>query len=156
MGGPEMSEKNHESEDDASATITTTTTPAKSSSSLADRDNNNKIQCDNKNKGDNDTHPQNSQVSKLTNKGSASTEERNQSTEEQIHLASHISTEEHGCTTTGPRQLLTSAMTHQEKSNEKSVEVDDNEKPEDITKPENEKADSSVVLRETTSTASEV
>ena len=47
-------------------------------------------------------------------------------------------------------------MTHQEKSNEKSVEVDDNEKPEDITKPENEKADSSVVLRETTSTASEV
>ena len=79
-----------------------------------------------------------------------------QSTEEQINLASHISTEEHGCTTTGPRQLLTSAMTHQEKSNEKSVEVDDNEKPEDITKPENEKADSSVVLRETTSTASEV
>merc|ERR1711881_728850 len=65
--GPEMSEKNHESEDDASATITTTTTitltteldpdnnndsvsiPIKttttksSSSSLADRDNNNKV-----------------------------------------------------------------------------------------------------------------
>ena len=79
-----------------------------------------------------------------------------QSTEEQINLASHISTEEHGCTTTGPRQILTSAMTHQEKSNEKSVEVDDSEKPEDITKPENEKADSSVVLRETTSTSSEV
>ena len=68
--------------DSVSIPIKTTTT--KSSSSLADRDNNNKINCDNKNKGDIDTHLQNSQqqVSKLTNKGSnissASTEERNQ------------------------------------------------------------------------------
>ena len=67
--------------DSVSIPIKTTTTSTKSS--VTDRDNNNKIQCDNKNKGENDTHPQNSQnVSKLTNKASrstsASTEERNQ------------------------------------------------------------------------------
>merc|ERR1719510_570032 len=72
--GPELSEKNHESEDDASATITTTTTitltttldpdnnndsvsiPIKTtttttkSSSLADRDNNNKVYEQSRNK----------------------------------------------------------------------------------------------------------
>ena len=66
--------------DSVSIPIKTTTTKS-SSSSLADRDNNNKV-YESRNKGDNDTHPQHSQVSKITNKGSnltsASTEERSQ------------------------------------------------------------------------------
>ena len=67
--------------DSVSIPIKTTTTKS-SSSSLADRDNNNKVYEQSRNKGDNDAHPQNLQVSKITNKGSnltsASTEERSQ------------------------------------------------------------------------------
>jgi hypothetical protein len=181
--GPEMSEKNHESEDDASATITTTTTitlttldpennndsvsiPIKTTttstkSSVTDRDNNNKIQCDNKNKGENDTHPQNSQnVSKLISKASrstsASTEERNQSTDEQDISFSRLSMEDRDCSNTDASQASTaSKIKHQPSTDKSEQEANDNDKPEDISKQDTDKAEVTIVL-ETTSTTSEV
>merc|ERR1711997_94149 len=130
-------------------------------SSVTDRDNNNKIQCDNKNKGESDTHPQNSQnVSKLINKASrstsASTEERNQSTDEQDISFSRLSMEDRDCSNTDASQASTASKTKHQPSTEKGdQEANDNDKPEDISKQDTEKAEITVVL-ETTSTTSEV